>query len=117
MMVNITCPDKKISLGDKVRVADKFLDRLVGLMFSKSLGDSDGLLILNCNSIHTCFMRYPIDILLLSKDKKIVKIIRDLKPWRMTRLYFGANQVLELMGGTLDKSIEIDDQLEVVCIN
>lgn len=117
MRVNISCPEKKINLGRNILVADKVLDRMVGLMFSKSLGESDGLLIKRCNSIHTFFMRYPIDLLFLSDEKKIVKIIRNLRPWRMTRLYFRSNQVLELMGGTLDDSIDIDDQLEVICIN
>ena len=84
-------------------------------MFSSDMFGFDGLLIKPCNSIHTFFMQYSLDVAFLDKDLKIVKIIRNLRPWRITGLYLKANQVLELKAGTLDNKIVEGDQ--VLCLN
>ena len=75
---------------EKVKVAKSFKDRLIGLMFAKSLGEYNGLLISPCRSIHTFFMRMSIDVIFLDKNYKIIKIIRRMKPWRVTGIYFRA---------------------------
>lgn len=36
-----------------------------------------------CNAIHTCFMRYPIDVLFVDRDGREVRLLRDVKPWRL----------------------------------
>ena len=106
-----------IVLGSEIKLADTTLSRMIGLMFKKQMNGFDGLLIKPCNSIHTFFCRYNLDILFLDKDMKIVKIIRNLKPWRMTWIYFKSCQVLELNGGTLSNKVKEGDTLEVICIN
>lgn len=98
-------------------IADAFYERLKGLMFSKSFPYGDGLLIKKCHSIHTCFMYYSIDVLFLDENYKIVKIIRNLAPFKVTNIYFKASQVLEISGGHLTREICPGDQLEAVCIN
>ncbi|MDC1174839.1 DUF192 domain-containing protein [Bacteriovoracaceae bacterium] len=100
-------------IAAKVNHANNIFTRMKGLMFSESLGEFDGLLITPCNSIHTFFMKYPIDVVFLSKDYKVVKVRRNIKPWRMTGIYFGAFQVLEMNAGTLSPDINPGDQLEV----
>ena len=104
-------------IGSQIRVADSPISRMIGLMFKKEMNGFDGLLIKPCNSIHTFFCRYNLDILFIDKNMKIIKIIRNLKPWRMTWIYFKASQVLELNGGTLSNDIIEGDTLEVICIN
>ena len=100
-------------VAEKVDVADSMHLRLLGLMFSKNIGERDGLLITPCNSIHTFFMRYDLDIVFLSKTDEVVRIIREMKPWRMTRMYFKANKVLEMTGGTLPDDINVGDKLVI----
>lgn len=100
-------------IAEKVDVADSMHLRLLGLMFSKDIGERDGLLITPCNSIHTFFMRYDLDIVFLSKSDEVVKIIREMKPWRMTRMYFKAKKVLEMTGGTLPDDINVGDKLVI----
>lgn len=100
-----------------LKIADDFLSRLIGLMFKKEMSGFDGLLIKQCNSIHTFFMRYAIDIIFLDKEFKVVKVIENMKPWRATLMYFKASQVLELNSGTLMNKIKKDDQLEIICTN
>ncbi|ATH09242.1 hypothetical protein BIY24_15215 [Halobacteriovorax marinus] len=104
-------------ISEKLKVADSFLSRLIGLMFKKEMDGFDALLIKQCNSIHTFFMRYALDIIFLDKDLRVVKVIENMKPWRATLMYFKATQVLELKSGTLKNRIKKDDQLEVVCIS
>ncbi len=108
----------KITYGNKllsndILIADTTITRMVGLMFKPRLEGADGLLINPCNSIHTFFMRYNLDIVFMSKDNKVVKIIRDIKPWRMTWIYFKARKTLELPAGKLPSDIREGDVLEV----
>ena len=97
-------------IANKVNLADSMMERMIGLMFSKDIGAKDGLLISPCNSIHTFFMRYELDIIFLSKDNRVIKVIRKMKPWRMTWMYFKASKVLEMTGGTLPANINAGDE-------
>jgi uncharacterized protein len=101
----------------KMVVAKNILARMKGLMFSQSLPDCDGFLISPCNSIHTFFMLYPLDIVFLDEDFKVVKIIRNLSPWRMTWIYFKARHVLEMKAETLTRDLRSGDRLEALCIS
>ncbi len=112
----IHAPTKK-EIAAQVKVVNGFFDRLVGLMFKKDMRGFDGLLIDPCNSIHTCFMRYSLDIIFLNDHNEIIKIVRNIKPWRMTRIYFNATKVLELKSGVMDSQFCDGDKLEVVCTN
>jgi len=106
-----------IELASKVVEAKTFLERLKGLMFDKEMAEFDGLLIKACNSIHTCFMNFNLDVIFLDKDFRVVKIIKNLKPWRVTRFYITATQVLEMKGGSLVFDLQKGDKLEVLCLN
>lgn len=108
---------KDIVLCRKAKVAKSFSTRLIGLMFKKSMDGFDGMMITQCNSIHTFFMRYKLDLIFLDQNLNVVKIIENIKPWRMTLMYFKSTQVLELEGGTLKGKIQKGDQLEMACIN
>jgi uncharacterized membrane protein (UPF0127 family) len=99
-------------LSNNILVADDPVSRVIGLMFKKS-PKGDGLLLEPCNSIHTFFMRYSLDVIFLNKSNVVVKIIRDLKPWRMTFIYFKARKTLELPAGKLPSDIKEGDVLEV----
>lgn len=107
----------QIKVASSAKEASSMISRMKGLMFSKDMVGFDGLFIKPCNSIHTFFMNYPIDVIFLNKEMKVVKIKRNLLPWRMTRMYLSAHQVLELKGGTLDDRILEGDKLEVICTN
>lgn len=101
----------------KMIVAHQILDRMKGLMFSLELPACDGFLIAPCNSIHTFFMLYKLDVLFLDKNFNVVKAVYDLSPWRMTWIYFKAHQVLEMKAGTMKKNISAGEKLEAICIN
>ena len=106
----------------KMVVAENTLTRMKGLMFSDEIPDKgDGFLIKRCNSIHTFFMNYPLDVIFLDKNLKVVKIIENLQPWKLTLFYLRATQTLELRGnhlkGHLSRPLQTGEQLEAICIN
>lgn len=104
----------KECISDKVLVADNMLTRIIGLMFrSAPPQNAEGLLLDPCNSIHTCFMRYPLDVAFLNSQNKVIKIIRNLKPWRITWIYFRASKTLEFPAGKLPLAVREGDVLEV----
>jgi len=105
------------ALTGNILHAKNWLDRLIGLMFAERTIKIDGLLIEPCNSIHTCFMKFNLDLFFLNKNNEIVCIIRNLKPWRFTRPYFQARKVLEVKEGIIPQHVQIGDKLELVCIN
>ena len=79
---NIYCQGNSLSLV--ISLADNFWKRFCGLMFRKSFPGGWGLLLTHCNSVHTMFMRFPIDVIYLDNNGKIVKCIEHLKPWRFS---------------------------------
>lgn len=101
-------------VATSIEVADGFYSRLMGLMFKPKLGENRGLWFHRCNSIHTCFMRFAIDVIYVDKNLKVKRTYENLKPWRMTRFVSGADSVFELAAGTLKKhEVKIGDQLYV----
>ena len=68
--------------GVKARVARTLFERMKGLIGTKVMSAGEGLLILRCNSIHTFFMSFPIDATFLDRDDKVVKVVRNIRPWR-----------------------------------
>ncbi|EQC46829.1 DUF192 domain-containing protein [Bacteriovorax sp. Seq25_V] len=103
-------------IAEKIKIADSFFARLIGLMFKGPLVEFDSLLIKKCNSIHTFFMKYPIDVVFMNKNFKVVRVYRNIKPWRMTRIVFGATQVIEFEAGKLKGDLKVGEELEL-CIN
>jgi uncharacterized membrane protein (UPF0127 family) len=101
-------------LGANVKEAKTFIDRLRGLMFMDEMKGMDGLMLDPCRSIHNCFVRFPIDVIFLTGDNKVVKVIKNFKPWRFSWIYFSAQKTLELPAGTLTDEVQKNDVLEVV---
>jgi uncharacterized membrane protein (UPF0127 family) len=69
-----------------------------GLLGCRSLDGGAGLLLRPASSIHTWFMRFPIDAVFLDADGTVVRIADDLRPWRAAGRR-GARAVLELASG------------------
>src|SRR3954468_14189344 len=82
----------------RCEVADGPLTRLRGLMGRRVLPRGHGLLLKPAPSIHTFFMRFPIDAVFLDGDMSVVSVRPELAPWRMAGQR-GARAVLELPPG------------------
>ena len=83
-------------------VADAPLSRIVGLLGRRALEPGTGLLIVPCRAIHTCFMRFAIDVAFLDRDGCVVRAVPDVRPFRVTSGGRGAWSALELPSGTLE---------------
>ena len=83
---------------ERCRVADGPLARMRGLLGRKSLPPGEGILLRPAGSVHTFFMRFPIDVVFLDREGRVVGVEREVPPWR-TAARRGARAVLELAGG------------------
>ena len=68
-----------------------------------SLPHDQALLIQHCSSVHTCFMRFAIDVVYLDKQMLIVKLDRNVPPWRMRWGGNDAQHTLEMSAGGIDR--------------
>lgn len=91
-------------LGNRIRLADSALSRLVGLLGERKLAPGDGLLIIPSQGIHTAGMLFPIDIVVLDNDWKVLDVRKRMRPFVVTRIYLHATAVLELPAGTVELS-------------
>lgn len=99
-------------LASEVTKVDTLLARAVGLLGRSSMDPREGLWIIPCSQIHTFFMAFPIDVMFLDRGQAVVRVIENLKPWRMTSWVRGAHSAFELAGGTLRGSVRAGDQVE-----
>jgi len=104
---------RKVELGQKVRVAASMVARAVGLLTTPSLRSGEGLWLSPCKSIHTFFMRYPIDVLFLDHGGKVLHQ-KTYSPWKVSGWYGKSNGALELPAGTLHQAhTQIGDLIEM----
>ena len=86
--------------------------RMKGLLGRKGLHNGHGLWIRPCKSIHTFFMKFPIDVIFVSDGDRVVEMYHSLRPFRMTRWICEARSALELPSGVLVSCpTEVGDQL------
>jgi uncharacterized membrane protein (UPF0127 family) len=89
-------------LGATIRVADTGLSRIIGLLGERGLNKGEGLLILPSQGVHTWGMLFPIDVLVLDDDWNVLAVRRNMRSFRMTKVFWKAAAVLELPSGTAD---------------
>jgi uncharacterized membrane protein (UPF0127 family) len=103
-----------MELASNLVKADNLFARLKGLLGRSALPQGEALLIKPCNGIHTFGMRFAIDAIFLDRENRVVGVTKDIKPNRLTRLYFKAASVLELPAGTVDAtSTAIGNEVEI----
>jgi len=91
-------------VGESIRVADSGLTRIIGLLGERTLPSGDGLLIVPSQGVHTLGMLFAIDIVVLDGDWNVIATRRELRPCRMTRVFWKAAAVLELPRGVVESS-------------
>lgn len=96
-LVNIT---ENLCLAQEVRTADTFFTRLRGLLGTKELPAGQALVIRPCNSVHTLGMGYPIDVLFVDNNNRIIKTVSDLEPLRAS-IGWQSEYAVELPAGTV----------------
>ena len=93
--------------------ANTFFKRFRGLM-GQDLAPDHAMLLTPCNSIHTCFMKFPIDVVFLNREYAVVDLMESMQPWRCSRTVPKAKHVLEMRAGTMKRlGIETGMQLDI----
>lgn len=101
-------------LAENCKVADTFRTRLRGLIGKSGLQTGDALFIKPCNSVHTLFMRFPIDVLFLDANNTVIFLIENMLPWKISPFVKKAKSVVEIPVGTIKASnTETGDSLEI----
>ncbi len=96
-------------LAEKVRIADNFINRFLGLMGKKSLENGEGLLLLRCPSIHCFFMKISIDVIYISRNMEVLGI-ETLKPWSIGKHFRKTVHILELKEGAASR-VKVGDTI------
>jgi uncharacterized membrane protein (UPF0127 family) len=78
----------------EIKVVETFFSKFLGFMFKKNV--KYALLFKNCRSIHTFFMRFNLDIVFLDKENKVIKVVRNVKPFRVVLPIKNSFSILEI---------------------
>jgi uncharacterized membrane protein (UPF0127 family) len=87
---------------ERCLLAETPLARMRGLLGRSSFPAGEGLLLRPAASVHTAFMRFPIDVVFLDSTDRVVKVVGSLPPWRMAACR-GSRAVLELPAGEAER--------------
>ena len=90
-------------VADRLLTAFDSASRRKGLLGRDGLPPGTALIIAPSNAVHTCFMRFPIDVAFVRRDGRVIKVRSAVRPWRMTGS-LRAFAVIELPAGTLAQS-------------
>lgn len=113
MVLRVTNLSKSTCLGTKIKVADSPRERMVGLLRTTCLEPGSGLLIFPTQAVHTFGMKYPIDIVFLDKKKVVVGVRTNLRPCRLSPVFWRAECAIELPVRTIEEShTEVGDRFD-----
>jgi uncharacterized protein len=87
---------------DSVTVVDKTFGRMWGLLGRRSLPSGQGIVLRPAWSIHTAFMRFPIDVVFIDSELVVMKIEENLRPFK-TASCRGAREIVELPAGECER--------------
>ena len=91
-------------VATRARVADGFIDRMLGFLNRKYIDLEEALWLPRCASIHTMGMRQPIDVLFLDRENRVVRVLCNVPSNRLAVICRGASSVIELGAGALQRS-------------
>jgi uncharacterized membrane protein (UPF0127 family) len=96
---------------ERCLLAETPLARVKGLLGRSKLDPDEGILLRPASSIHTWFMRFPIDAVFVDRELAVVGVVANLKPWRAAARR-GAHAVVELAAGESDRrGLRLGDRL------
>lgn len=98
-------------LADQVKVADSFLERLLGLIGLNFFPKGSAMVLKPCKAVHTFFMRFSVDVIFLNRTGKVVKILPEVQPLSISPFVKEAWKVVELPGGSVQNLVQNGDIL------
>jgi uncharacterized protein len=110
---------REIFVATNAIVANTYWRALIGLLgkTKKWAQPGQGLLITPSQGVHTIGMMFPIDLIFLDKDKKVVHLEEHVRPFRVSKISLKATSVLELPTHTIFRTgTQLGDFLEISAI-
>jgi uncharacterized membrane protein (UPF0127 family) len=98
--LTVSNPARQSVLATHMELADSGPKRSKGLLGRSSLAPGEGLWIVPCESVHTFWMKFPIDLVYIDRKHRIRKLRTAVPPWRISAC-LSAHSVLELPAGTI----------------
>ncbi len=86
-------------MAGKIIYADGFFPRLAGLLGKKKLPPGEGIWLKPCRQVHTMFMSFPIDVIFLDEKGRVIGLVENMKPWKISRYFSESVGALELAAG------------------
>lgn len=105
-------PSGRVAVPE-LEVAVDSATRKKGLLGRDGLPAGAGLVIAPTNAVHTFFMRFPIDIVFVTRAGEIVKVCRAVKAWRMAAALRGYAVVELAAGGAVLAGLRVGDRVGV----
>ena len=102
-LYKITNLDKNSDLARAAEIARTSAARQKGLLGRTSLPEGGGLWIIPCESVHTFFMKFPIDLVYINRKNVVKKVRRNVGPWKLSAC-LSAHSIIELPVGAIDRS-------------
>jgi uncharacterized membrane protein (UPF0127 family) len=113
-LITATDETRGTILGNRIEVADTSLTRMVGLLGRRGVDAGGGLWIRPSSGVHTFFMRFPIDVIGLDKNMRVIKLWKDLVPYRVTSVSLQLRSVIELPAGRIvECGVQLGDVLRI----
>jgi uncharacterized protein len=96
---------------ERCLLAEAPLARMKGLLGRAGLEPGEGILLRPASSIHMWFMRFPIDAVFLDAENRVLRVVSNLRPWRLAACR-GAKAVVELAAGECERAgLSVGDRL------
>ena len=106
---------KEILIAQRGKLANTFFTRMMGLLNRDSIDPDEALIIIPCKSIHMFFMRFPIDVVFVDKELKVVGMVENIQPFRLSPTYRKAGFAIELAVGSVQRlQIQIGDSIQII---
>jgi uncharacterized membrane protein (UPF0127 family) len=113
LKISVRNVTRDVVLADSAQSTDTSAERRTGLLKNTRLEPGDGLWIVPCESVHSFFMKFTIDVLYLDRKHRVKKLRPEMAPWRVSAC-LTAHSVLELPAGTIVRTgTKTGDQLEI----
>lgn len=96
---------------ERCEIAERGLARMRGLIGRDGLEPGSGMLIDASPSVHMFFMRFPIDVVFLDRDRRVVRVVERLRPWRVAGARRAAAALELPAGAAAAAGVAVGDEL------
>ena len=101
----------------RLELADNAWKRSIGLLGRQELTPNEGLWLAPCNGVHTLFMRFALDVVFLDRDGIALRLVPNVRPWRICGPVRRARVVIELPAGTITRQqLQVGRRYDIILV-